>query len=194
VVGGKLNDSERERERWKGLGKLLAEELKTAAEKAAPISSVPAFFEAHLRRRLSGKSSVQNREAGDSKIKQDRGSGKNVEGEKKRETSTDDGNGQNIKSIFSIEECRRYADHLHQTNQGILNPGGYATTIHRTGEVDALIESFLNKPFEKKSERVAPTECPDCNGTGYWYPQGKEKGVARCRHEKLKRDNQFAED
>ena len=27
--------------------------------------------------------------------------------------------------------------------------------------------------------------CPDCFGTGMWYPQGYEKGVAKCRHEKL---------
>lgn len=28
-------------------------------------------------------------------------------------------------------------------------------------------------------------DCPDCGGTGYWYPEGYERGVARCRHEKL---------
>ena len=28
-------------------------------------------------------------------------------------------------------------------------------------------------------------KCPDCFGTGMWYPEGFEKGVARCRHEKL---------
>lgn len=29
------------------------------------------------------------------------------------------------------------------------------------------------------------SKCPDCFGTGMWYPGGFEKGVARCRHEKL---------
>jgi hypothetical protein len=28
-------------------------------------------------------------------------------------------------------------------------------------------------------------DCPDCFGTGMWYPEGYEKGVARCCHEKL---------
>jgi len=28
-------------------------------------------------------------------------------------------------------------------------------------------------------------ECPDCFGTGMWYPEGFDKGVAKCRHEKL---------
>jgi hypothetical protein len=27
--------------------------------------------------------------------------------------------------------------------------------------------------------------CPDCAGTNFWYPQGPEKGVARCRHAQL---------
>ncbi|HYO63812.1 MAG TPA: hypothetical protein VER08_09295, partial [Pyrinomonadaceae bacterium] len=29
------------------------------------------------------------------------------------------------------------------------------------------------------------SQCPDCRGTGMWYPEGFEKGVAKCRHEKL---------
>ena len=27
--------------------------------------------------------------------------------------------------------------------------------------------------------------CPDCGGSGMYYPEGYEKGVAKCRHEKL---------
>lgn len=27
--------------------------------------------------------------------------------------------------------------------------------------------------------------CPDCANTGWWYPNGVDKGVARCRHERL---------
>jgi hypothetical protein len=27
--------------------------------------------------------------------------------------------------------------------------------------------------------------CPDCNNTGWWYPNGTDKGVARCKHERL---------
>jgi hypothetical protein len=28
-------------------------------------------------------------------------------------------------------------------------------------------------------------KCPDCAGTGFWYPEGMEKGVAKCKHERL---------
>lgn len=27
--------------------------------------------------------------------------------------------------------------------------------------------------------------CPDCNNSGWWYPEGLEKGVTRCAHQKL---------
>jgi hypothetical protein len=38
---------------------------------------------------------------------------------------------------------------------------------------------------EKASPEVDATQCTDCYGTGMWYPQGYDKGVARCHHEKL---------
>jgi hypothetical protein len=28
-------------------------------------------------------------------------------------------------------------------------------------------------------------KCLDCGGSGWWYPEGETKGVARCKHEKL---------
>jgi hypothetical protein len=39
-----------------------------------------------------------------------------------------------------------------------------------------------------KRETSAPPDyknCPDCQGSGFWYPEGVEKGVAKCKHEKL---------
>lgn len=86
-------------------------------------------------------------------------------------------------SKFSLAECKLYADHLHKTGQGIVNPGGYATTIYRTGEADSLIESFLNP--EPSPSKISIANCPDCHGTGMYYPEGYEKGAAKCRHEKL---------
>jgi hypothetical protein len=34
---------------------------------------------------------------------------------------------------------------------------------------------------------VDASSCPDCGGSGWWYPEGEGKGVAKCRHEKLQR-------
>jgi len=84
-------------------------------------------------------------------------------------------------SRFSLAECRKYADSLR--TDGITNPGGYATKIHRSGEADELIEKFLNP-----TPQPAPVDanaCPDCSGSGWWYPQGKDKGAARCKHDQL---------
>lgn len=42
------------------------------------------------------------------------------------------------------------------------------------------------EPAAQNSMPVAdPKNCPDCFGTGMFYPEGFEKGVARCVHEKL---------
>jgi hypothetical protein len=35
------------------------------------------------------------------------------------------------------------------------------------------------------SPAVDASQCSDCFGTGMYYPEGFDKGVARCRHEKL---------
>ena len=86
-------------------------------------------------------------------------------------------------SRFTIEDCRRYAEHLRSTGQGINNPGGYATTIHRTGEADELIERFLNPTV---STQVDASQCPDCKGSGFYYPNGPSGGVAKCKHERMK--------
>lgn len=87
-----------------------------------------------------------------------------------------------VGSKFSLEECRRFAEHLQKTGQGINNPGGYATTIFRSGEFDEQIEAFL-KPSDT---RLESSSCPDCGGTGYYYPEGVEKGVIICKHDRLK--------
>ena len=97
-------------------------------------------------------------------------------------TSHTNTEGVRVGSRFSLKECRQYADSLK--SEGITNPGGYATKIHRTGEADELIERFLNPPAP--TPPVDASQCPDCQGSGWWYPAGKEKGIARCKHEQLR--------
>lgn len=97
-------------------------------------------------------------------------------------TNTD---GVRVGSSYTLEECRKYAEHLQSTGQGINNPGGYATTIHRTGEADLLIEKFLRPKETSTASNFDASQCPDCKGTGFYYPRGAEGGVARCKHERL---------
>lgn len=88
-----------------------------------------------------------------------------------------------VNSPFSLEECRRYANHLKQTGQGITNPGGYATKIFRSGEADAFIEAFLNPQAP-----LDISQCLDCRGSNFIYidPSNHDKGVRPCKHEALK--------
>src|ERR1051325_7035142 len=54
---------------------------------------------------------------------------------------------------------------------------------------------------EEKSEpgmtkpSISPEQvrnCPDCGGSGLYYPEGYEKGVAKCKHERVKLDEDAA--
>lgn len=91
--------------------------------------------------------------------------------------------GVSVGSKYSLEECLNYAEHLHRTGQGITNPGGFAMTVYRSGVADGLIEKFLNPTVE--ADPLDASACPDCNGTGFYYPKGAGHGVSKCRHERL---------
>lgn len=41
-----------------------------------------------------------------------------------------------------------------------------------------------------QTRKVDPSKCPDCFGTGMYYPNGFDKGVARCLHSKLVAENE----
>lgn len=141
-------------------------------------------FQVLLPRLGTSKSAAGVRNVGGANSDGGADSGPNKINTQKESTQTQEpAAGVRVGSKFSIEECRRYAEHLRSTGQGINNPGGYATTIHRTGEADELIERFLNPPA---STQVNASRCPDCQGSGFYYPEGSAGGVAKCRHEKLR--------
>jgi DNA-binding Lrp family transcriptional regulator len=89
--------------------------------------------------------------------------------------------GVRVASRFSLAECRKYAESLR--SDGITNPGGYATKVHRSGEADDLIAAFL-EPVES-AKTIDASGCPDCLGSGFWEPGGAGKGVAKCKHERM---------
>jgi hypothetical protein len=60
--------------------------------------------------------------------------------------------------------------------------------IHRTGEADLLLDKFFHPEEVNSSSTYDASQCPDCNGTGFYYPQGTEGGVARCKHNQLKQE------
>lgn len=59
----------------------------------------------------------------------------------------------------------------------------------RLWKLDKKQVSGEGNPETGTTEPSIPAErlrnCPDCGGSGLYYPGGYEKGVAKCRHEKL---------
>ena len=51
-------------------------------------------------------------------------------------------------------------------------------------------EAAERKKSAPTAKIIDASKCTDCFGTGMWYPEGFEKGVARCEHKSLgKRDS-----
>lgn len=48
------------------------------------------------------------------------------------------------------------------------------------------VETEAAEGREGQAAKVDASKCPDCFGTGMFYPEGFDKGVARCGHEKLR--------
>jgi hypothetical protein len=60
-------------------------------------------------------------------------------------------------------------------------------------EINPRIASIVLNIREENQQQALPldtdaSKCPDCGGTGYWYPGGLSKGVAKCKHLKLSGD------
>jgi hypothetical protein len=37
----------------------------------------------------------------------------------------------------------------------------------------------------KAKQDIDASKCPDCGGSGWWYPEGTDRGVAKCKHAQL---------
>lgn len=98
-------------------------------------------------------------------------------------------------SIFSRQELMRYA---RNHPEEIHKPGGWATAALRTGEWDEEVAAwFKQQGIEPESNVesitrpavvVDSSQCPDCQGLGFTYPNEKNPGagVKKCHHPKLR--------
>lgn len=57
--------------------------------------------------------------------------------------------------------------------------------VDKERAVEMASESDQGGPTPALSDKER-RNCPDCAGTGFWYPQGPDKGVAKCKHLKLR--------
>ncbi|MEW6128031.1 MAG: hypothetical protein AB1757_13405 [Acidobacteriota bacterium] len=170
ILGEKIPINPQEVSRWNECATLIATELENAAKNAKGISSVPAFLATHLRRSFA-KNDSEFFDKGKPPV--------NLPVREKNDKPTDlESKG---KSRFSLGECLRFAEYLGVKGKGIVNPGGYATTIFRSGEADELIEEFL----KKSPEPLAPVKCPDCNDDDLRYISGRDGEKLKCEHPRL---------
>ncbi|MFL6254987.1 MAG: hypothetical protein ACJ74T_08180 [Pyrinomonadaceae bacterium] len=51
------------------------------------------------------------------------------------------------------------------------------------------IDDERSKELSAAAPKVDASKCPDCFGTGMWYPEGFDKGVARCEHTGLEKQD-----
>jgi len=65
--------------------------------------------------------------------------------------------------------------------------------LFKKDKAQLAVEESLSLTTVNPSDKVNSKQCPDCFGTGMFYPSGYENGVARCTHEKLKEKTQINE-
>jgi hypothetical protein len=79
-----------------------------------------------------------------------------------------------------------------KTEQGIeyrVFPMNRLTSSDRASRKDSPSNVVPNKERllkETDQKGIDASRCTDCMGTNFYYPAGKEKGVARCEHKRLK--------
>jgi hypothetical protein len=100
------------------------------------------------------------------------------------------------KNSASLQQWRDFRDL-------ILTEAKIAAARTTVSSVPAFLTEHLRRRLFKRSKdemqgesgeaaetpakgQINPAGCPDCGGSSWWYPEGVDKGVARCKHDKLK--------
>ena len=84
-------------------------------------------------------------------------------------------NGVSVGSKYTFEQCLAFAE--NRVAEGVKNPGGYATSIYRSGQADSAIEIFLH-PEKAPKPRKADPNCAKCFGSG--METDSDKGARPC--------------
>lgn len=74
------------------------------------------------------------------------------------------------------------------TAKAAVSAKSTVTAPHSVTAAGADNKRTALKEHTKKGGELAldTKDCPDCQGTGYYYPEGTAKGVKRCEHRKLR--------
>lgn len=88
-----------------------------------------------------------------------------------------------VRSRFSLRQCVAYAQHRKSLDPNMRSAEAVGRKLHETGREDELIAEWL---ATKNTPKPDISQCPDCQGTGMYYPEGFGKGgVKKCNHEML---------
>lgn len=90
------------------------------------------------------------------------------------------------KSIFSLDECIRYAEKCKSEGEDIKSPRALGKSLFESGEFDSIIQNTL---YPQISEEISPeaksseknTDCPRCYGSGLEYIFGENGEDLGCR-------------
>jgi hypothetical protein len=110
-----------------------------------------------------------------------------------------------VKEVTGREPASADAERWDQLAELLITELKIAAGRTTVSNVPAFLTEHLRRRLWKKEKRQLEAEaasgrglesapavigdvskCPDCYGTGMWYPEGFDKGVARCGHEKLR--------
>ena len=87
----------------------------------------------------------------------------------------------------TVDELRRQlaqVDKIYRARRGEVRSkvGFYIRALEEKWQGEAAVEEVQPKAAAEEDVNL----CPDCGGTGYYYPEGFDKGVKLCNHPKLK--------
>jgi DNA-binding Lrp family transcriptional regulator len=101
----------------------------------------------------------------------------------KENTHTQESPAAGVGSRFTLQQCVSYARHRQALDPNIRSADAVGRKLHETGREDELIAEWLAAADKPKQDA---SQCPDCSGTGLYYPDGLGKGgVKKCDHPKL---------
>jgi len=108
-----------------------------------------------------------------------------------------------VKEVTGRDSSAAEAERWDQLAELLVTELKIAAGRTNVSSVPAFLTEHLRRRLWKKDKRqveeegksaagvqrsgvtVDASKCPDCFGAGLYYPEGFEKGVVRCRHEKL---------
>lgn len=109
-----------------------------------------------------------------------------------------------VKEVTGREPSRGESERWKELAEVLVTELKIASTRTTISSVPAFLTEHLRRRLWKKDKQqlseegkseasgtnstagnIDTSKCPDCGGSGMYYPEGYDKGVAKCKHERL---------